>query len=507
MNNKSALTVHINKNRELFERSPLIYGHFLEHFHRQVYGGVYDPSSKFADEDGFRSDVIEALKEIQTPIIRWPGGCFVSSYHWKKAVGPTRTAVWDKSWRVEDPNTFGTDEFVKLCRKIGCEPYICTNAGTGTEEEMSDWVEYCNLKDEGEFAKMRIANGFPEPHNVKYWSIGNENWGAHELGAKDISVWGKLVWESAKLMNHVDPTISLSAAALSNIDWDLSMLKSAHRQLEWLSIHSYWDWIQTTNIPSGYEKCMFYTHTVSDSIRRTRGLLNALGLEKRIRIAYDEWNLRGWYHPKIHSAIPSASKEEYLYPRDGNDINSIYTMADAVFSACFLNECLRNADIVGMANFSPVVNTRGAIFTHKDGIVKRSTYYVFELYTKYMGDIVIDSYTEGSEKYHIDSEGVRGDIDCIDIVTTKNSSNGAVAVSLINKHISDAKTVTLHIGDREKVSVITLSGNSPDDYNDIDRNTVVPYENNDAILSEQDNELTLSLPAHSLNIVIVEPAK
>ncbi len=503
MNDKLSMIIHINPKRELFERNPLIYGHFLEHFHRQIYGGVFDPKSPFADEDGFRTDVIEALKNIQTPIIRWPGGCFVSTYNWKKAVGKKRTPVFDKAWRVEDPNIFGTDEFVKLCRKIGCEPYICTNAGSGTEEEISDWVEYCNLTDAGEFAKMRIENGNKEPHNVKFWSIGNENYGAWELGAKDISVWGRFVWESAKMVKRVDPTTSLSAAALGNIDWDLSLLKSAYRQLEWVSLHEYWDKINNTNAAAGYEKCMYYTKAVGDQIRRTRGLLTALNLEKKIKIAFDEWNLRGWYHPASHTDIPGITKEEYLYPRDDNDINSLYTMADAVFSACFLNECLRNADIVGMANFAPVVNTRGAIFTYKDGIVKRSTYYVFELYTKYMGDIVLDSYAEGEEKYFINSEGACGEVDCIDIVATAHSASDKIAVSLINKHMSEEKTVTLRVGVHSNVNMTTLSGNSADDYNDIGRETVVPYDNN-TIFSDENGDLIVTLPAHSINIVTIQ---
>ena len=146
----------------------MLYGHFLEHFHRQIYGGVFDPASPFADEDGFRTDVIDALRRIRTPIIRWPGGCYVSAYHWKDGTGKMRAPTYDKAWRVEEPHLFGTDEFIKFCRKVGCEPYICTNAGTGTAEEMSDWVEYCNLRDMGRFAKARIANGFPAPHRVKY---------------------------------------------------------------------------------------------------------------------------------------------------------------------------------------------------------------------------------------------------------------------------------------------------------------------------------------------------
>ena len=128
------MKILFNPNNAIGEADKMLYGHFLEHFHRQIYGGVYDPESKFADEDGFRSDVIEAIKKIHAPIIRWPGGCYVSAYDWKKGVGKVREAAFDKAWRVEESHAFGTDEFIKLCRKIGCEPYICTNAGTGTAE-------------------------------------------------------------------------------------------------------------------------------------------------------------------------------------------------------------------------------------------------------------------------------------------------------------------------------------------------------------------------------------
>ena len=194
-----------NGSRSLGKISPMIYGHFIEHFHRQIYGGVYDPQNPLSDEAGLREDVMEAMRKIKIPILRWPGGCFVSSYHWKDAVGKKRTPLFDKAWRVEDPNTFGTDEYIDMCRKLECEPYICTNAGTGTAEEMSDWVEYCNLETEGQYAKWRIENGYEKPHAVKYWSIGNENYGKWEIGAKSADEWGRLVLEAAKMIKHVDP--------------------------------------------------------------------------------------------------------------------------------------------------------------------------------------------------------------------------------------------------------------------------------------------------------------
>ena len=491
----------ITPERTRFKRDPMLYGHFLEHFHRQVYGGVYDPGSPLSDEDGFRADVLEALRRIRVPVIRWPGGCFVSSYDWKKGVGPARTPVFDKAWRVEEPNTFGTDEFIKLCRKLGCEPYICTNAGTGSAEAMSDWVEYCNLEREGEYARMRIANGHPEPYRVKYWSVGNENYGGWEIGAKGAAEWGRLVTESAKMIQRVDPTASLSAAALVDLDWNINLLRGCAERLDWISIHAYWDAIQNTNALAPYARCMAYTADTETAIRRVRGLLTAMGLEKKIRIAFDEWNLRGWYHPNIHTTCQGRTPEEYLLPRDDNDLNASYTMADAVFSACFLNALLRNADIVGMANFSPMVNTRGGIYTHPKGIVLRPTYHVFDMYVNLMGDTVVDGWARDAEPYV--TPGPDGDVtvDAVDCVATLDSRTGAIAVACVNKHETGARTVELTVPVRGEARVTSLVGASPDDYNDVGRDSVCPASNDDAILERRADGLRLRLPAHSVNIL------
>ncbi len=169
--------------------SPMIFGGFIEHFYDQIYGGLFEPGSPLSNEQGFRKDVIEALKELKLSIVRWPGGCFASGYHWQDGVGPTRQPVADPVWGTEDPNTFGTDEFVAWCRQVGCQPYICTNAGNGTPDEMRDWVQYCNGAD-GPSARMRIANQHPQPLNVRYWSIGNENWGGHEIGSANAGTMG-----------------------------------------------------------------------------------------------------------------------------------------------------------------------------------------------------------------------------------------------------------------------------------------------------------------------------
>lgn len=464
------MRLHINTKRQIGKRNPMIYGHFIEHFHRQIYGGVYDPGNPLSDEDGFRTDVLEAMRKIKVPILRWPGGCFVSSYHWKDAVGAQRKPFFDKAWRVEDPNSFGTDEYIKLCRKIGCEPYICTNAGTGTAEEMSDWVEYCNLEKEGQYAKWRIKNGYQEPYGVKYWSIGNENYGFWEIGAKTSGEWGHFVAEAAKMIKHVDPLTELTAAALTDLDWNVELLKCSGQFLDWISVHEYWDAIHQTNDYADYEEVMAYTNLTERSIQKVRGLLTAMGLEDRIKIAFDEWNLRGWYHPNVHTVKQGVTKEEYLYPRDKNDDNTKYTMADALFTACFLNALNRNCDIVGMANFAPVVNTRGCIYTHKDGIVLRSTYHVFDLYVNYLGDVVLDSWTEDMEKMQVkDKAGAKQETDVLDMAATAFSDKEGIAVAVVNKSPSEKKHLTLNLEEEcgGRVGFHFISGTGTESYNEV----------------------------------------
>jgi alpha-N-arabinofuranosidase len=182
------MKVHVDWDRSAGIRDDRFFGYFLEQFRRQIYGGVFDPRSPLADEHGFRTDVPDAVRRLRPAVLRWPGGCFASAYHREDGVGAPRVPSYGKAWRVEDPNTFGTDEFLTLGRLTGAEPYLCTNAGTGTPEEMSNWLEYCNLPARTRWASLRAANGHPEPYDVRLWSIGNENRGPVKLPRGDMVV-------------------------------------------------------------------------------------------------------------------------------------------------------------------------------------------------------------------------------------------------------------------------------------------------------------------------------
>ena len=473
--------------------NPMIFGQFIEHFDNQVYGGIYDPGSPLSDEDGFRTDVLEALRAIKVPIVRWPGGCFVSTYHWLDGVGKDRQPVYDKTWQVEDPNTFGTDEFIKWCRKLGCEPYICTNAGTGTPEEMSDWVEYCNLT-VGKWGRLRARNGHPEPYNVKYWSVGNENWGAHELGARTVQEWGPLVRESAKLMRSVTKDAKLFAAATSDKKWTMPLLQAAAPWLDYISIHGYWDPLFHVNNPAPYLECMMKTEAPEADICRTIDILREAGLgDGRIKIAYDEWNLRNWHHP-WHGDLRRGFD---LEARRKNDLNATYTQADALFSACFLNACLRHADWVDIACFSPIVNTRGAIRVDKDGLVKRSTYYVLWMYTNLLQPNVVPTTAEFARL----TSGERS-TPVLDLVLTTDEQRSKYVLAVVNKDPDKAQPLTLDFASLGKkqpreVHATVLSGQSPDDYNDRGREHVVPQEQ----VLKVGKDGAVSIPAHSLTFL------
>ncbi len=485
--NPSAV-VRIDPQRRSQPYSRMIFGQFLEHFHRQVYGGVFDPGSPLADADGFRLDVIEALRALRVPVVRWPGGCFVSAYHWTDGVGVERTPTYDKAWRVEEPNTFGTDEFITWCRKIGAEPYICTNAGTGTAEEMSDWVEYCNLPNAGRWARMRAANGYPAPHDVAYWSIGNENYGDWEMGAKTAAEWGRFVVESAKMMKRVDPSIQLLAAALPDVDWTLNLLREAGKYLSMVSIHGYYDRLSQKDEPSGYAAAVVRGGRVEQAICLTEQIIGIAGFEGKLGIAFDEWNLRGWHHPVGNSADAIAA-------RDRNDINATYTMADAVFSAGFLNTCLRHAGSVRMANMAPVVNTRGPLFVHPDGVVRRTTYHVLAMFATLLAERVGDAYVESDVFEH---DGMATPV--LDVVATCDGQNRGWRLAMVNRHPDQELACTLTVGGdllKGTYTATVLSGDSPDAYNDIANPTRVTPQTVELDCAHG----IVSLPPHSVTML------
>ena len=480
--------------------SPMIFGGFLEHFHTQVYGGVFDPGSPLADKNGFRRDVVTALKELKVPIVRWPGGCYVSGYHWEAGVGKKRRPTDDMAWGVVEPNTFGTDEYVELCRLLGWQPYICNNAGNGTIQEMRNWVEYCNAS-KGPYAQMRKDNGYDKPRNVKLWSIGNENWGQHEIGYKPIEQWAPLVLAAAKEMKAADPHIQLTAAALPTRAWTLPLLKMAGPYLDYISIHSYWLPLWGSNDMPDYMTCIMHSESPEQLITDYIGVLEESGYRGRIKIAFDEWNLRGWHHP----GFPRKTVQNYGDPevikliaaREQNLLASQYTMADALFSASFFNACLRHAEDVGMANIAPIVNTRGPLYVHPKGIVKRTHFHAMALYANELEGRVGKLAIKADKLAH----GERS-VPLVDAIATVNESGRNWAIALVNRHPENEVACTVKMKDlplEGSYAALVLAGDAPEAFNDIEHpQRVVPKQAKLTFTKGVAN-----LPPHSLTIVKV----
>ena len=497
---KPKVTVSIDTDAPSTPYNRMIFGGFLEHFDHQIYGGVFEPGSPLADQQGFRTDVIAALKELGVPIVRWPGGCYVSGYHWESGVGKNRRPTDDMAWGVIEPNTFGTDEYVALCRIAGWQPYICNNAGNGTIEEMRNWVEYCNGST-GKYAQMRAGNGHDAPLNVGVWSIGNENWGQHEIGCKPIEEWAPLVLEAAKAMKAADPGIQLSAAALPSREWTLPLLKAAGQYLDYISIHGYWLPLWQKNDPPDYLTSIMESEAPEKMLADYTGVLEESGLRGKIKIAFDEWNLRGWHHP----GFPRKEVQDYGDPevkrlvaeREKNDIASQYTMVDALFSASFFNACLRHAGDVRMANIAPLVNTRGPLFVHPKGLVRRTHFHAMAMYA-------------GELEARVGTAGIKADklrhggksVPVVDAVATVDETGANWAVALVNRHPEKTVACTIKMKDRPlegEYGAVVLAGDSPDAFNDIENPNRVAPEKRTVVFKKG----VVDLPPHSLVIVKV----
>ncbi|MGI9123036.1 MAG: alpha-N-arabinofuranosidase, partial [Rubrobacter sp.] len=203
--------IKIDPDRRIGELDRRVFGGFIEHLGRCIYGGVFDEGSSLSDDRGYRRDVLEAARGLRIPILRWPGGNFVSGYHWTDGIGPReeRPRKTELAWFSEESNRFGTDEFIEYCRLMGAEPYICVNMGTGTMDEAQAWVEYCNGTGDTYWANLRRRNGHEEPYNVKYWGLGNEMYGEWQIGALSAEDYVRKAREFAKVMRWTDPSIEL----------------------------------------------------------------------------------------------------------------------------------------------------------------------------------------------------------------------------------------------------------------------------------------------------------
>ncbi len=386
--------LYLSRHQTIAQVSPLIFGGFLEHMGRAVYGGVYDPNNSFADAHGFRTDVMQALSELDITNVRYPGGNFVSGYNWQDGIGPKnlRPHVRELAWQSIEPNQFGTDEFLLLCEKLSWKPMFSANLGTGTPAEANAWVEYTNSPAGTKFADLRVENGRNEAYGVEFWCLGNEMDGQWQLGHVPADHYAIRAQQAAKLMKSTDPGISTIVCGSSGmkmptyLEWDRTVLEYVGNYADFISLHRY-----VGNSDDDTSNFLGVSNSIDRQIQDVdavcRYVAAVKGLKNRPYLCFDEWNV--WY--KTFEVGRMGGNWKYATPI----IEEIYNLEDALVVAGFLMSFIRHADIVRIANLAQVVNVIAPIITTEDGILKQSIFYAFKMLSSRKGGASLLSEVSG----------------------------------------------------------------------------------------------------------------
>ena len=385
--------ISIDLDRRIGTVDPRIFGQFIEHLGRCIYGGIYDEGSPLSDARGFRRDVLEAARPLRIPVLRWPGGNFVSGYHWQDGVGPVdqRPRRSELAWYAEESNRFGTNEFIAYCRELGTEPFICVNMGSGTMDEAQAWVEYCNGTGNTSWASLRREHGHPEPHRVRYWGLGNEMYGSWQIGNLNAHDYVKRARAFAMVMKRTDPSIQLVGCGQTGwSEWDEIVLGGLAELIDFHSIHLY------TGTADHYAT-VFQSHQAERAIRICSALIERVRLAQQIahpiHIAFDEWNV--WYRTRSHEDRVGGVEERY-------------NLSDALAVAGYLNGFIRHCRTVRIANFAQLVNAIAPIFTSPQGLFLQTIYHPLRLYAEHCREIALDVHVSGETYDLLPAQETRG---------------------------------------------------------------------------------------------------
>ena len=461
-----ATTIKLHTGFQVGKVDPRVFGGFLEHLGRAIYQGVYEPDSVHADEHGFRTDVLAALRRLDMTAMRYPGGNFASGYHWMDGVGPRhrRPTVRELAWQSIEPNHFGTDEYIELCRACGWTPMITVNLGTGTPEEARNWVEYCNCPPGTRYADMRIEDGWTEPHAVNLWCLGNEMDGPWQLGHVPAEQYAIRAQQAAKMMKDVDKRIELvvcgscSPGLPTYMEWDRQVLEHVGDLADYVSLHRY-----VGNREDSTPDYLAVTNAIDRQIKETDAMCRYVQAKRRSKkrayLCFDEWNV--WYRDR------HGDGEGLFAP---HLIEEVYNLEDALVVAGFLNSFIRHADVVKIANLAQIVNVIAPLLTRGDDLLVQSIYYPFEMFYKRRKGtslrLSIDGPTYVSESY-----GETSNIDASAIL-----DDGRLHVFATNRSLDDVAVVHLQIADADLETMVSgemLTGISPQSANSFEDPDVV----------------------------------
>ncbi len=406
-----------------------LFGSFVEHMGRCVYGGVFDPGHPAADEHGLRRDVVELTRELGVSLVRYPGGNFVSGYDWRDGVGPVadRPSRLDLAWRSIERNTFGLDEFMTWVGEVRCEPMMAVNLGTSGIAEARDLLEYANHPEGTALSDLRRKHGAADPYGIKLWCLGNEMDGPWQTGHKSADDYGKLAAETAKAMKQVDPSIELVVCGSSNDKmptfgaWEATVLDHTFEHVDYLSLHAYFE--QVDDDQPGFLASAVAMDQFIDGIVATCDHVAAKKRSRRkLKLSFDEWNI--WYESRF---VGHTNLDWAIAPRL---IEDTYTAIDAVVVGNLLMSLLRHSDRIDIACQAQLVNVIAPIRTEPDGTAWRQTiFHPFALTARYArGDVL-----RVEPRTTIVDGGTRGDVDAVDVVATYDPESGAIAVFAVNR--------------------------------------------------------------------------
>jgi alpha-N-arabinofuranosidase len=511
---ETATRVVIDSTREISSISPRLYGSFLEHLGRAIYEGIYDPKSKFADANGFRTDVMEEVKKLAVPIIRYPGGNFVSGYHWLDGVGPykNRPTVLDRAWDTLETNQFGTNEFITWAREVGAEPLFGLNFGTASAEDAAALVEYCNVEKGTKWSELRRSHGYERAHNVKFWCVGNEMDGPWQIGHMPARDYGIKATDAARQMRAVDPTVKLIACGSSGpfmptyIEWDRTVLEECYEVVDGLSLHRYWGNSDETNGDSQIYLAMNLAMdrqieemiAVCDTVRAQKRS------DKQLFLSFDEWNV--WYRARSGDAVNGHGKTA------PHLLEEPYNLEDALLVGGLANSLMRHSDRVKVACLAQLVNVIAPIMTNDDGILRQTIYYPYSWTLKYARGSALSLVPEGpayevaSLGHPIESTGIPipgfGLVQYLDVTAVLDQEKKMATLFILNRDLEKERELEIVWRDLTPTGVTTFQTMTGPDLKALntfaDPNRIVPQtlEN-----PKTGARMTVKLPPRSYSVL------
>jgi len=457
----SAARVYVDSRRTIAPIDRNLFGSFLEHLGRAIYEGIYDPGSSLSDSDGFRKDVMEEVKHLGVPIIRYPGGNFVSGYNWLDGVGPKkdRPTVLDKAWNSLNSNQFGTNEFLAWCKEVGTEPLMGLNLGTGTPEQAADLVEYCNVEKGTRWSNLRREHGIAEPYKIERWCLGNEMDGPWQIGHMSATEYGLKAADAARQMHYVDSSLKLIACGSSGpfmptyLEWDREVLEQCYDYVDGLSLHRYFDNTETTGGDSA--KFLAMNLTMDRQIAETVAVCDLVRGHKRspkqLWLSFDEWNV--WYRERRGDAVDGKKTEA------PHLLEEIYNLEDALLVGGLLNTLIRNSNRVKLACLAQLINVIAPIMTNANGLFRQTIYYPYSWALQFARGAALNVLVESST---YDVKGL-DQVPHLDVAGSHNAADGSVALFILNRDLQKAHDVEIVWEDQAPTRVLTTTVLTGDD--------------------------------------------